>query len=174
MKSIPRPRFDGDIGGADQAVTEALLAYERSGIAAEVLVPLSSSRVLVPVVALPGGTAPSEATRTDGAAGTGGAAVNEKDSSVATVLVQRGDGRKALLAFTGVDALTRWNPAARPIPVSIQQGAQAALAEGASALLIDTAGPVMFVVQEADLARLAAGLRVARTTDGDYVWWGET
>jgi hypothetical protein len=78
------------------------------------------------------------------------------------------DGRTALLAFTGNAGLDRWNPEARPVPVPMRQAAQAALQDEASALLVDVAGPVMFVVEGEELAALAAGDRLVRVETG----WG--
>jgi hypothetical protein len=67
------------------------------------------------------------------------------------------DGRVALLAVTALDSLKQWSAAARPSPVTVADAARVALAESASALLIDVAGPVRFVVETADLTELAAG-----------------
>ena len=52
--------------------------------------------------------------------------------------------RLALLAFTGLDAMRSWDPAARPVPVPAPTAALAALQDGAEALLIDVAGPVPY------------------------------
>ena len=65
---------------------------------------------------------------------------------MATVLVRGSDDRLALLAFTGLDALQRWDPEARPVPVPARTAALAALQDGAEALLIDAAGPVRYLV----------------------------
>ena len=63
---------------------------------------------------------------------------------------------KGLLAFTGLDSLHAWDPAARPVPVSGSMAASAALDDDATALVIDVCGPVRHVVQGADLAGLAS------------------
>ena len=65
------------------------------------------------------------------------------------------DGRRGLLAFTGLDAMHRWNPHARPVPVSGPEVAQAALDDGCEAVVIDVAGPSSAVVAEPDLVELA-------------------
>jgi hypothetical protein len=81
---------------------------------------------------------------------------HDKTSDMAAVLMTGKDGRTALLAFTGTAALEAWNPEARPVPVSAPQAALAAVQEKAAALLIDVAGPVLFVVEGADLLALAS------------------
>ena len=73
--------------------------------------------------------------------------MRDKSSDMAAVLMRGADGRTALLAFTGLEAMRRWDPDARPVPVSAQVAARAALQDGAAALLIDVAGPVRFVAE---------------------------
>jgi hypothetical protein len=82
---------------------------------------------------------------------------HDKTSDMATVLMRGRDGRTALLAFTGSDALRRWDPQARPVPVPARRAAEAAVQDGAQALVVDVAGPVMFVVETEDLHELAQG-----------------
>ena len=65
------------------------------------------------------------------------------------------DGRRGLLAFTGLAAKHRWNPRARPVPVPGPEVAQAALDDGCEAVVIDVAGPSSAVVAEPDLVELA-------------------
>jgi hypothetical protein len=60
-----------------------------------------------------------------------------KSADMAAVFMTGADGRKALLTFSSVAALEAWNPVARPVPVWGREAAQAALDEGASALLLD-------------------------------------
>ena len=66
------------------------------------------------------------------------------------------DGRPAVLAFTGLDALARWRPDARPMPAEADRVWRAAVADGC-AVVIDVAGPVPLAVEGARLAALAAG-----------------
>ena len=106
---------------------------------------LPQTRLLVPVVAILGEVEHDE----QGLA-------HDKTSDMAAVLMTGRDGRKALLAFTGSAALQAWDPSARPVPVTARHAAQSALQDEASALLIDVAGPVLFVVEGADLRALAS------------------
>jgi len=79
------------------------------------------------------------------------------------------DGRMALLAFTGTEALRRWDATGRPVPVSVRDAARAARHDGADALLVDVAGPVLFVVEGEELAALADGLALA-DLGGRFGW----
>ena len=68
----------------------------------------------------------------------------------------RSDGRRAVIAFTGIGSLRRWKDDARPVPVPATRVWTAALAE-ADAAVIDVAGPVPLAVEGARLRALANG-----------------
>jgi len=78
-------------------------------------------------------------------------------------------GLAAMLAFTGSGPLTRWQPEARPVPVTATQAAAAARQDGADALVVDVAGPVLFVVEGEDLQALADGYDLVQV-NGRYGW----
>ncbi|MGH8826476.1 MAG: hypothetical protein ACRDVZ_02530, partial [Jiangellaceae bacterium] len=46
-----------------------------------------------------------------------------------------------------------------PVPTMTRNAAEAALADGADALVVDLAGPVVFSIEAADLRSLASGWR---------------
>ncbi len=168
MRSLPDPGFAGDEGAVDPAVTTALAAYdvEPESLHSATLAVLQDTRVLVPVVAVLG-----EVERVvPPGAGAAAALPREKSSDMAAVLMEGRDGRKALLAFTGTPALTAWDPEARPVPVPLVQAARAALQDEAEALVIDVAGPVLFVVEDDDLRALAEGHRLVGLADGGWAW----
>ncbi len=172
MRTIPDPGFPGDDGSAPVALATALAAYDLAPEAQEAtryreaLAALQDSRLLVPVMAVLGEVEYAEAP---GDPVTSGLA-HEKSSDMASVLMTGRDGRTALLAFTGSASLTDWNPEARPVPVPARQAAQAALQDGAEALLVDVAGPVLFVVEGDDLTSLAAGQVLVGLEDGQWGW----
>jgi hypothetical protein len=92
---------------------------------------------------------------------------------MAAVLMRGRDGRTALLAFTSTETLERWNREARPVPVPAGTAAEAAVADEASALVLDVAGPVMFVVEGDDLRALASGetlMRLGDSVSDRYGW----
>jgi hypothetical protein len=153
---IPDPGFAGDDGSAAPELTAALTAWQRDpSTYVEALAVLQRSRLLVPVIAVLG------EVEYDGAG-----LAREKDSDMATVLVQGADGRLALLAFTATGSLAGWDPQARPVPVAAQVAAQSAVQDGAAALVVDLAGPVRFVVEGDDLRGLAEGWTLARIQGG--------
>ncbi|MGO9077540.1 MAG: SseB family protein [Streptosporangiaceae bacterium] len=66
------------------------------------------------------------------------------------------DGRAAIPAFTSLDALMRWQRAARPVPAEPAVVWRTAVEESC-AVVIDVAGPVPLAIEGARLAALAAG-----------------
>jgi hypothetical protein len=163
MRSIPDPGFPGDSGEAPQQVTAALAAYDADPgvLHAATLHVLQDARLLVAVVAVLGEVEHDEA-----------GLAHDKSSDMATVLMRGRDGRTALLAFTGSDALRRWDPAARPVPVPARRAAEAAVQDHAEALVVDVAGPVVFVVETDDLHELAQGHTLVELegVSGRYGW----
>jgi hypothetical protein len=97
----------------------------------------------------------------------GSAAEGDKNSEMVLPTLIGQDGRPAVLAFTGLDALARWRPNARPVPAESGRVWRAAVADGC-AVVIDVAGPVALAVEGTRLAALAAGRPVpAAHEDGD-------
>lgn len=150
MPSLARPAFPDDDGSADPQLSEALDAFASSRDLVDVLPVLADARLIVPVVALLGDV-PS---------------AGDKEADMAAVLMTGADGRTALLAFSSLPAMTRWQSDARPVPVPARQACAAAVAERAAALVVDIAGPVTVVVEAADLAHLAEGDVLVRAGDG--------
>jgi len=151
--------FSDDTGAADPELIAALASYQGDpGSYPETLAALQRSRLLVPVVAMLGEVEYDE----QGLA-------HDKTSDMAAVLIQGQDGRQGLLAFSGLETLRAWNPEARPVPVTARLAAQAALQDGAAALVVDLAGPVTFAVEGDDLVGVAQGWTLARV-GGSWAW----
>lgn len=133
--------FSNDDGSASPQLTSALAKFAADADAySQVIVALSSARLLVPVVAV-----------LDEADESGG----DKSSHMATVTLVQADGRRGLLAFTSQDSLKQWDPDARPVPSWSPNVAAAAVAEGASGVLLDIAGPIRFAIDGPALQALA-------------------
>jgi SseB protein N-terminal domain len=154
--------FPGDTGApsaetrrliAAAAVDATPLAYLRAVAA------LCADRLLVPIVA----TATRRGETVAGLA-------SDKEAEMSVVTLQAQDGRRALLAFTGLDALQNWRPDARPVPVTIDRAAQTARNEDLTAVLVDVAGPHPFVIEGEVLEELAAGHRLLELADGEFGW----
>lgn len=126
-------RFAADDGSPDEAI-------RRARTRDDLVAALRSGRVLVAVTAISGEIDENGA---------------DKSSDMAVVSMVTADGRRGLLAFSGLDALAAWDPRARPVPVAGAHAAAAALDDGCEALVIDVAGPRQQVVIETDLVTVA-------------------
>ena len=144
-------QFRHDRGAADPRVAAALAAYLAGrGSEQEALTALSAARLLVPVVAvLADGSASSDGNKNGDKNG-------DKNSQVVLPTLIGRDGRPAVLAFTGLDALARWRPEARPVPAEAHRVWRTAVADQC-AVVIDVADPVPLAVEGARLGALAAG-----------------
>jgi hypothetical protein len=144
------PAFRDDDGSADPRSAAALAAFAAGeGSEHAALAALAASRLLVPVVAVPG------EPRQRGA-GPGAPAGGETGSEMALPTLVGRDGRRAVPAFTCLEALARWRPGARPVPAPAALVWRAA-ADDACAVVVDIAGPVPLAIDGARLAALAAG-----------------
>ena len=151
--------FPGDTGETSAEVATVMRSYAAGQAThADVLTTLSAARVLVPVVAVLGEVEVDEA-----------GLAHDKTSDMATVLLTGADGRQALLGFTGTAPLQAWQADARPVPVSLRDAAQAAVHDGADALVLDLAGPVPFAIEGDDLQKVAEGWQLA--TVGPRTAW---
>ncbi len=139
-------RFRDDDGSADPRAAAALAAFAAGeGSEHDALTTLACSRLLVPVVA-----AVSEPEGLK-------APLRRAESTAMSLptLVGR-DGRRAVPAFTCLDALARWRPDARPVPALASLVGRAAIAD-ACAVVVDIAGPVPLAIEGARLVALADG-----------------
>jgi hypothetical protein len=158
-------RYRDDVGDASPEVTAALTAYaDGTGCEHAVLAALAGSRLLVPVVTRP--AADVAAAPSDAASPGPGA---PRSAEMATPALVGLDGRRALAAFTCADAIRRWQPAARPVPVPAVAVFQSAVTES-SAVVVDIAGPVPLVVEGYRLAALAAGDAPPRMHEDPDTW----
>ncbi|WP_181310795.1 SseB family protein [Nocardioides campestrisoli] len=147
--------FSGDTGEADPALAAALAAHDGSAATfAPVVAALAGARLLVPVVAVLGEVEVDEA-----------GLAHDKSSDMAAVLLTGADGRTALLAFTSTENLARWNPEARPVPVTAETAALSAVQEGAAALVVDVAGPHPLALEGQELEAFAAGWQLVQVDD---------
>ncbi|MCY7394926.1 MAG: SseB family protein [Nocardioides sp.] len=158
-RRLAAPAYPDDRGEAPVELAAALAGWrEDPARYVEVLAALTDARLLVPVVALLG----EVEIDASGLA-------RDKTSDMASVLLTGADGRAALLAFTSMTTLQQWDADARPVPVEARVAAQAALQDGAAAMVLDVAGPVTLVVQGEDLRALAGGWTLTRV--GEHSAW---
>lgn len=127
----------GDDGSADPALDAALRGFrEGSGDPVAVIDALRTARVLIPLLAEAGdeGVAPSGLTV-------------DKTQELSIVTVAAPDGRRVLPVFSCVQAMSAWDPSARPIPVPGAQAALSVAADDADLIVIDPTSPTEFVVR---------------------------
>lgn len=142
----PNQAFAGDHGDADPQVRAALATAtdDPTGYLRAVAA-LCGARLLLPIAPDP-------------------------DGDLSAVQVTAADGGIGLLAFTGLDALTGWNPAARPVPCTLDEVAATAVETTAAAVVIDLAGPSRLVIEADLIAELARGRRLVELPDGGFGW----
>ena len=167
QRRLTASEFPGDKGEAS-AVTRRLIAAAATEATPRAylraVAALCGDRLLVPLVA----------TTTRLGETVGGLAADklasDKEAEMSLVILQVRDGRRALLAFTGLDALQGWQPDARPVPVTLDVAAQAATSEELTVVLIDVAGPHPLVIEGDVLGELAAGHRLVELPDDQFGW----
>lgn len=165
--------FDGDTGTADPELLAALTAAQSALISAQAQEPappaaggavdptdplqhledtetqmverVAAARLLVPVVAVAG-----ETTEVNGL-------VSDATSDMAAVTLRAPDGQRALPAFTSLTALAQWDASARPVPVTAQRAAQAAVQEGCHEIVLDIGAPSYAVLRGSMVWALAMG-----------------
>ena len=118
--------FESDTGVSDPALVAALTGNDEVALMRAV----AAGRFLVAVVA----HAEEVVTGPDGL-------VHDAAVDMALVTLVAPDGRRALPAFTGLAELGAWDPAARPVPVTADRLAQAAVAEGCDVILLNLGAP---------------------------------
>lgn len=132
----PSTHADDD-GSADPRLLAALTGF-RSGEGDEVAVvdAYRRARLLIPLIAEKG----------EEGVGAHGLAV-DKTQELSIVTVAAPDGRAVLPVFTSVQAMQRWDAAARPVPVDGVRTALAAAQDDTDLIVIDPASETEFVLR---------------------------
>jgi hypothetical protein len=144
-RSFDHGESSNDDGSAPPKLLEALKRFRSRELGeAEVVDEVRVSRLLIPLVAHAGdvGVAP------------GGQPV-DKTQELSIITVAGPDGRSVLPAFTSVDAMARWNPAARPIPADGVRVALAAASEGTDLVVVDATNETEFAIRRPALWAIA-------------------
>lgn len=137
--------YAGDDGSAPPSYLAAVAALaEGAGGRAAVVEALRGERLLVPLLAKAGETGVDERGRTI-----------DKTQELSIVTVQGPDGAAILPMFSHVAAMQAWNPAARPVPTSVQRAAAAAL-DGPARIVVDPGSESEFVLSRTMLEALLA------------------
>lgn len=134
-----------DAGFAPEKLVDAIRRFRASDLGeADVVDALRDARLLIPLVAELG----ESGKNADGQ-------LVDKSQELSIVTVAGPDGRTVLPAFTSVDAMTRWNPRARPVPAAAVRVALAAASENTDLVVLDPVSDTEFVVRRPALWALA-------------------
>ncbi len=158
-----------DRGGADPGLRAALASgYDDGEAYARAVAALCTSRLILPTVEAPPDAEPglSKADDPDH---------DHEESDTghaprAAVLLRSASGEKAVLAFTGYDALRAWRTDAHPVRCTLDDVAATVLETGASTIVVDVAGPHQLVIETDLVSELAQGRRLAALPDGTFAW----
>jgi len=130
-------RHSGDDGSADPQLLAALRAFhDGTGDQVAVVDAYRDARLLIPLVA----------DRGEQGIGAGGLVV-DKTQELSIVTVAAPDGRRVLPVFTSVDAMSRWDAAARPVPADGARTAVAASADDTDLIVVDPGSDTEFVIR---------------------------
>ncbi|QHC66320.1 SseB family protein [Rathayibacter sp. VKM Ac-2759] len=136
-----------DDGSAPENLTRALAGFAAGETGPEAVVDaLREARLLIPLIARLGEEA-------EGVAGLRA----DKSQELSIVTVAGPDGRSVLPVFSSVDAMRRWDPAARPVPVDGRRAALAAVAESTELMVLDPVSDHEFAVRRPALWAIAEG-----------------
>jgi hypothetical protein len=126
-----------DDGSADPALLAALLSFRAgTGSQREVVDAYRTARLLIPLVADKG----------DHGIGPHGLEV-DKTQELSIVTVAAPDGRRVLPVFSSVDAMKRWDAAARPVPADGVRTALSAAADDTDLIVVDPGSETEFVIR---------------------------
>ena len=135
-----QPNAHADDGGRAPERLAAAIRRFRSGDGGQgdVVAEFGRSRLLIPLLARLG----------DGGAEIGdhGLAV-DKSQELSIVTVEGPDGRRVLPVFASVEAMSRWNPGARPVPADGVRVALAAADDGTDLVVLDPGSAGEFVLR---------------------------
>ena len=151
--------FEGDLGDAAAGL---LAALDAPGDETVLMRAVAGARLLVPIVAVP-----RQATGSDEDPGEDPAASGESSpepmggqparapTDMAVVTLTGSDGQRAFPVFSSVAALSAWNAAARPSPVTGSRAAQGAVTERCEVMLIDCGSAHQLVLRPSMVWALA-------------------
>lgn len=121
--------FDGDTGVADARLQAILARPAGERDERELVAAIAEARLIVAIVAVPSEIDDSSGIPVDAV------------SDMASVTLVAPDGQRAMPAFTSTAALASWNADARPVPVTAQRAALAAVQEGCDVIPLDLPAP---------------------------------
>lgn len=147
-RELEENRFAGDDGSAPKEFVTAISGFRSGDLGqANVVDALRVSRLLVPLLAQLG----------ESEIGAKGLKV-DKSAELSIVTVKAPDDQDALVVFSSVAAMQRWNPSARPVPTDAIRVCLAAASQLSTRVVIDPGSETEFVIRRPAIARIAQSL----------------
>ena len=147
-RELEENRFAGDDGSAPKEFVTAISGFRSGDLGqADVVDALRVSRLLVPLLAQLG----------ESEIGANGLEV-DKSAELSIVTVKAPDDQEALVVFSSVAAMQRWNPSARPVPTDAIRVCLAAASQLSTRVVIDPGSETEFVIRRPAIARIAQSL----------------
>ena len=147
-RELEENRFAGDDGSAPKEFVTAISGFRSGDLGqADVVDALRVSRLLVPLLAQLG----------ESEIGANGLKI-DKSAELSIVTVKAPDDQDALVVFSSVAAMQRWNPSARPVPTDAIRVCLAAASQLSTRVVIDPGSETQFVIRRPAIARIAQSL----------------
>jgi hypothetical protein len=147
-RELEENRFAGDNGSAPEEFLTAISGFRAGELGQSAVVDvLRVSRLLVPLLAKLG----------ESEIGANGLKV-DKSAELSIVTVKSPDNQDALVVFTSVAAMQRWNPSARPVPTDAIRVCLAAASQLSTRVVVDPGSDSEFVIRRPAIARIAQSL----------------
>ena len=141
-------RFADDDGSTPKELLNAISGFRSGQLGqAKVVDVIRDSRLLIPLVAQLG----------ESEIGPNGLLV-DKSAELSIVTVKSPDDQDALVVFSSVEAMQRWNKDARPVPTDAIRVCLAAASQLSTRVVIDPGSETEFVLRRPAIARIAQGL----------------
>lgn len=147
-RSFEQNSFADDDGKAPAELVAVMTGFRNGEAGIEQVVDqIRISRLLVPLIAQLG----------ESEIGAHGKKV-DKSAELSIVTVRSPDDQDSLVAFSSVDAMSRWNPSARPVPTDAIRLCLAAASQMSTRVVLDPGSETEFVLRRPAIARIAQSL----------------
>lgn len=147
-RSFEANNFSNDDGSASAELILAIANFRDGLVGAEKVVDqIRVSRLLVPLLAKLG----------ESEVGVHGKTV-DKSAELSIVTVKSPDDQDALVVFSSVAAMGRWNPSARPVPTDAIRVSLAAASQMSTRVVLDPGSETEFVIRRPAIAKIAQSL----------------
>lgn len=147
-RSFEQNSFADDDGKAPAELVAVMADFRSGGAGIEQVVDqIRISRLLVPLIAQLG----------ESEIGAHGKKV-DKSADLSIVTVKSPDDQESLVAFSSVDAMSRWNPSARPVPTDAIRLCLAAASQMSTRVVLDPGSETEFVLRRPAIARIAQSI----------------